>query len=329
MRFFSSSKSLLIITALCFSTQFSSAQSSEPAIASLLKVEGAVEAVTAKSPKGRRGINGMLLFSGDKINTAENSKATIEYRDGSRVRLFQNSQLVLNFAEEQATSKRTFKYQLSLNKGSLRGRFLKRLQRTRIRTPTAQIGVKGTTVRIRDNNNRATVSLTEGQVEVSNLSSKTLLNPGQWLPDFGRAEDLTEKISPLPNILHLKTFDYELDFRDGKSKQLKFSVQLQHGISAKTVARSGLVVFESDYYRIRLPKRFMLDKKGFARVLVGIDPPRLSEPGFKGLITIRAFMDQDGFDDVAEGSLVLKILNADKKRTLLINPEGNVTEKNN
>ena len=87
MRFFCSSKSLLIITALCFSTQFSSAQSSEPAIASLLKVEGAVEAVTAKSPKGRRGINGMLLFSGDKINTAENSKATIEYRDGSRVTL--------------------------------------------------------------------------------------------------------------------------------------------------------------------------------------------------------------------------------------------------
>ena len=73
----------------------------------------------------------------------------------------------------------------------------------------------------------------------------------------------------------------------------------------------------------------MLDKKGFARVLVGIDPPRLTDPGFKGLITIRAFMDQDGFDDVAEGSLVLKIFNAGKKRTLLINPEGGVTEKNN
>ena len=141
MRFFCSSKSLLIIAAFCFSTHFSSAQSSEPAIATLLQVEGAVEAVTAKSPKGRRGINGMLLFAGDKISTAENSKATIEYRDGSRVRLFQNSQLVLNLSEEQSTSKRTFKFQLSLKKGSLRGRFLKRLQRTRIRTPTAQIGV--------------------------------------------------------------------------------------------------------------------------------------------------------------------------------------------
>ena len=72
----------------------------------------------------------------------------------------------------------------------------------------------------------------------------------------------------------------------------------------------------------------MLDKKGFARVLVGIDPPRLTNTEFKGLITVRAFLDQDGFDDVAEGSLVLKILNAGKKRTLFINPESGVTENN-
>ena len=81
MRFFCSSKSLLLIASFCFSTQFTSAQSNESAIATLLQLEGTVEAVTTKSPKGRRGINGMLLFAGDKISTAENSKATIEYRD--------------------------------------------------------------------------------------------------------------------------------------------------------------------------------------------------------------------------------------------------------
>ena len=329
MRFFYSSKKLLIIAAFCFCSQFALAQNIGPAIATLLQLDGNVEAVTAKSPKGRRGINGMLLFTGDKISTGENSKATIEYRDGSRVRLFENSQLVLNFSEEQATSKRTFNFQISLNKGSLRGRFLKGLQSTRIRTPTAQIGVKGTTLRVKERDNRATVSLTEGQVEISNLTSRTILNPGQWLNDFSRTEDLTKKVSPMPNILHIKTFDYELDFRDGKSKELKFSVQLQHDISGKSVARSGIVMFESDYYSIHLPKSFMLDKKGFARVLVGIDPPRLIDPEFNGLITIRAFLDQEGFDDVTEGSLVLKILNAGKKRTLLINPERGVIEKNN
>lgn len=327
MRSFFSSKCLLISAAFCLSASSVSAQSSDSAIATLLKVEGAVEAVTEKSPKGRSGSNGMLLFAGDKISTAGKSKATIEYRDGSRVRLFQNSEIVLNLSEEQSTGKRTFKFQLTLNNGSMRGRFLKGLQRTKIRTPTALIGVKGTSVRITENNNIATVSLTEGQVEVSNLSSKTLLNPGQWLPEIRRTDDLTKKVAPLPNILHLKTDEYGLDFRDGKAKQLKFSVQLQHSISRKSVERSGLVVFESDYYSIRLPKRFMLDNKGFARVLVGIDPPRLSDAGFKGLITIRAFMDQEGFDDVAEGSLVLKIVNSGKKRTLLLDAEEGVIEK--
>ncbi len=320
-------KSLFLIIVLSVSASLVSAQSNNPAIATLLNVEGTVRVVTLKSPKGRRGSDGMLLFAGNKILTSKKSKTTVEYRDGSRVRLFQNSALVLNLSEEQSTSKRTFKFQLTLKSGSLRGRFLKGLQRTKIRTPTALIGIRGTSFRITENNNNATVSLTEGQVEVSNLSSKVILNPGQWLDNFDRNADLVQKAGPIPNLLSLKTSVYELDFRDGKSKQLDFSVQIQNSISGKLVKRSGLVLFESDYKRIRLPKRFLLDKRGFARVLVGLDPPSITDQGFSGLITIRAFMDDDGFDDVAEGHLVLKIHNLGKKRTLLIDPDKGVVEK--
>jgi hypothetical protein len=38
-------------------------------------------------------------------------------------------------------------------------------------------------------------------------------------------------------------------------------------------------------------------------------------------------MDDDGFDDVAEGHLVLKIHNLGKKRTLLIDPDNGVVER--
>ena len=89
------------------------------------------------------------------------------------------------------------------------------------------------------------------------------------------------------------------------------------------------MLLESDYYGIQLPKSFLLNEKGFARVLVRIDPPRLEDPSFKGLITMHAFMDGEGFDDVAEGSLVLKILNSGKKRTLLLDPDKGVVEKIN
>ncbi|MGY8700364.1 MAG: hypothetical protein ACKVJ3_04305 [bacterium] len=71
------------------------AQSENPAIATLLNVDGTVKVFNEKYPKGRHGSHGMLLFTGNKILTSANSKTTVEYRDGSRVRLFQNSTLVL------------------------------------------------------------------------------------------------------------------------------------------------------------------------------------------------------------------------------------------
>ena len=327
MRIYFSIRSLFFILVLSMLTSLVSAQSENPAIATLLDVEGTVRVVSLKSPKGRHGTHGMLLYEGNEILTLANSKTSIEYRDGSRVRLFQNSAMVLNKSEEQSTSKRTFKFQLTLKSGSLRGRFLKGLQRTKIRTPTALIGIKGTSFRITENNNKATVALTEGQLEVSNLSSRTVLNPGQWLKDFERSTDLTQKVTPIPNLLSLKTAEHELDFRDGKSKQLNLSVQIQNSTSNKIVQRNGLVIFESDYKNIRLPKRIMLDERGFARIVIGLDPPRLADNEFNGLVTIRAFMDGEDFDDVAEGHLVFKILNLGKKRTLLIDPENGVSKK--
>ena len=326
MRVFFLFKSILFISALSLNATLVPAQDNRPAIATLLQIEGGVEVVTEKSPKGRRGRDGMLLFSGNKIRTSVKSKATVVYRDGSHIRLFQNSEFLLDLSEEQNTSRRTFKYQLTLNNGSLRGRFKKGLQRTIIITPTALIRVKGTSVRIAENNNKVTVSLTEGQVEVSNLSSSTIMNAGQWMPQFGRTDDLSKIVVPIPNLLNLKSDEYKFDFRNGESKQFEFSVQLQNSVSSKIVKRKGLVIFESDYNRIRLPKRFMLDANGFARGLVGIDPPRIDDKKFRGLITIRAFMDNDGFDDVAEGNLVIKIRNSGKKRTLILDPDKGLTE---
>ncbi|MBC8257642.1 MAG: FecR domain-containing protein [SAR324 cluster bacterium] len=327
MRIFLPFKSLFFIVCLGLTATLVFAQGDAPAIATLLELEGSVETITSKSTKGRWAKNGILLYAGDTVRTSDNSKATVVYRDGSRIRLFQNSELLLKLSEEQSTSRRTFKFKLNLKNGALRGRFLKGLQRTTIRTPTALIGIKGTSFRITEKNNTAYVSLTEGLIEVSNLSSKTILNPGQWLENFKRSDDLVKKVAQIPNILNLKTEEYELDFSDGKSKQLKLSVQLQHSISGNILKRSGKVQLESDYYAIRLPNRFNLNSKGYARVLVKIDPPLKAPPEFKGLITLSAFIDDEGYDDVAEGTLVFKIRNIGKRRTLLLDPDKGLIEK--
>jgi len=321
-------KYLLIIFSLAFPSNSVLAKDKNiTVIASLLNVEGSVKVETVKYPKGKYAKSGMLLYKGDKILTSTNSKASIVYRDDSMVRLFQNSSMKLSSSVEQSTRKRSFKYHLTLNNGSLRGRFLKGRQSTKIRTPTAIIGIKGTSFRLSEKKNTTTVSLTTGKLEISNLSSKTILNSGQWLSNFNPYSDLSKKVAPLPNLLSLKTSVYELNFKDAKTKQIELSVQIQNSINEKLVKRSGFVILESDYKKIDLPKKFLLNKRGFAKTFLIIEPPSLKDENFNGLINIRAYIDDSGFDDVAEGFLVLKILDYGKKRYLLLHPEKGVVEK--
>jgi len=297
------------------------------AIATLINLEGTVKVITKQSKKGEHAREGMLLFNENKIHTSLNSKTSILYRDGSRIRLFQNSKLIMNFSEEKFSAKRNFNYHLTLNGGSVRGRFKKGRQSTKIRTPTAIIGIKGTSFRISEKNYKSTVSLTEGQLEVSNLKTKVIINTGQWLNNFNPNTNLTKLVSSLPNILSLKTNVYEIDFEDEESKQIELSLQIQNTISEKSIKRSGFVVFDSNYKKINLPERIFLNERGFAKILVGINPPNLNNQEFIGLIKIRAYLDEEGFDDVADGLLVLKIKDFGKKRTILLHPDMGVVEK--
>ena len=297
-------------------------------VASLVNLQGTVKVLTKKSQKFKFAREGMLLFNGNKIITSLNSKTGILYRDGSKVRLFQNSELILNLSEETFNKKRSFKYLLTFKKGALRGRFMKELQNTKIRTPSAIIGIKGTSFRILEKDNNSTVSLTEGMLEVSNLTSKTTIETGQWLSGFEPNSNLAKKVAFLPNILALKTNFYEINFKKGESKQIDLSLQIQNRISEKIINRSGSIILESDYNKIYLPRRIFLNERGFAKILLKIDPPSLNEQNFFGLIKIRAFIDEEGFDDVAEGLLVLKIKNFRKKRTLLLHPDRGIVEKN-
>ncbi|MEC7563740.1 MAG: FecR domain-containing protein, partial [SAR324 cluster bacterium] len=124
------------------------AQEEGGAIATLSRVEGYVEVFSEAKRKTRRGREGLMLFAGERINTGKDSKVTVEFRDGSTFRLFRKTDFLIEEGVEQNTRERSFKYQLSMKLGSLHGRMKRGMQRTRLRTPTAIVGVKGTTVRI-------------------------------------------------------------------------------------------------------------------------------------------------------------------------------------
>ena len=76
-----------------------------------------------------------------------------------------------------------------------------------------------------------------------------------------------------------------------------------------------------------MPNQVFLDAEGFIRFPIEIDPPRMDDPEFNGLIQIRANMDDIGFDDVGEGMMVLRVVNGQRKRSLFIDPKNDRIEK--
>ena len=174
---------------------------------------------------------------------------------------------------------------------------------------------------------RATIGLSEGKIEVTNAVSSIELKAGQWLPEIGRTDELDEKIAKLPNLLFMKTEEYELDFSDQQSKQLFISIQMEDSQSGKMTKRGGPVRLETDYYSVQMPQQVFLESDGFIRFPIEIDPPRKDDSEFDGLIQIRANMDDIGFDDVGEGMMVLRVVNGQRKRSLLIDPQSDLIEK--
>ena len=97
--------------------------------------------------------------------------------------------------------------------------------------------------------------------------------------------------------------------------------------SGKMTKRGGPVRLETDYYRVQMPQQVFLESDGFIRFPIEIDPPRKDDSEFNGLIQIRANMDDIGFDDVGEGMMVLRVVNGQRKRSLLIDPQSDLIEK--
>ena len=308
---------LLLVLAAPLSAQSSVATTT---IATMRNVSGFVEVRQKSTQKSVSGRNGRLLGLGDVIKTGAGAKATIAFRDGSRVRLFADTEFTIESGGEQKTKSRTIKLGQGLKKGSLHGKLNRQFQRASIRTPTAVVAVRGTVLLVKQSGEFTTVHLTEGKIEVSNAVSTVEVNPGQWLPEFRRMDELAEKLAPLPYKLFLRTEQYEVDLSAKEPPRLFLSIELADSRNRRSLARPGPVLLESNFPGVVLPKRVNLDERGVARVPFTLKSlPRGAKP-FDGLILISAMMDAPGFEDVGAGTLLMKSTPTGKSQRFLIDP---------
>ncbi len=288
-------------------------------VATLVQLEGIIQVV---EPGGRLKVmrEGQFVYAGEEVRTSTDSKVSILFRDNSRVRLYANSNFLIQEAEERPTTDRSFRFQMELKQGRLQGRFQPRRQLTRLRTPVATVGIKGTSIWLgHSTRNGTTVGLSEGLLEVENAASTLMLQPGQWIPQFVATDNLSDRVQPLPRKVLLKTEDYELPEKNNGPIKLFLSIQLIDSQSGKDIKEGGLVLLESDYPGVRMPTRVNLDRNGFLRIPILIEPP-LKGMTPPELVRLYAIMDGPNFEDVGEGLLVLKWRIPNQTQRMLLDP---------
>jgi hypothetical protein len=299
-------RSVLLIVLLALAAPAAFAEDDE-IVASLQNLLGRVQVVQKVNGETVQARIGLLLRAGDTVVTADQSRATIKFRDGSEIRLFQNTRFVLQAAKESVGNDRSFRFDLLLRAGSLWGLFVKQHQTAKISTPTATIGIKGTTLRITEQDNTARVALTEGLIEVSNERKTVELEPGKRLVNFTRVDDLSLKIEPIPFKLEMRSEKRKLAFAGNQPEEVFVTLQLTNVTTGREVPRAATIYFRSNYDKITYPPMARLDQRGFARVPLTLAPPEAADAQLNGNVYVWAVIDQADADDTGEGRILFNI----------------------
>jgi hypothetical protein len=275
------------VLTLCLLTTFSFTALAQDAVATLYSSTGVVEVTLSKSMRTTQGREGLLLYERDLVRTGVDGKATILFRDGSEIRLFENTEFQIQEASEQGAGERTFRRKLLLRFGALLSNFFGRSDYTVIETPHFQLKPEGTSFHVQVSKEQGSVALFSGKLLVQNVRGKALLEPGEVVLDVNRGDILSDRIEKLNQQLQLQAEPSEL-VRGRSPQKLVLRIQARGREGEGIGAGLQLRIF-TDGAGVRFPEGMTLDEAGKAEVEVQLlAPDRLYQ---KGLLRFTVMVD--------------------------------------
>jgi len=284
-----------------FFNSISSAKSF-PALAILSSMRGEIKA----GPKNKlvNGFNGKMLWKKYYIKTGENSSTTIFFKDGSEVRLFGKSNLIIGL--KKSGSKRWLRYRIFLKEGSFWGYFARGKSPVEVSGRGLRILLSNTSIRFTKQKNLHNISVNSGIVKVFNNVSSIKLNSGQRLYKVQKKDFLPQKISPIPNKLKLWIEPKNPNFLSEQALMINLFLQVVRSGTETKISRPGPVYLRTNYYNLTMPNSIKLNTEGKAKIKLEVKPPHSNDRTFDGSIVFKTLMDQNNYDDVQDGSLKVK-----------------------
>lgn len=253
---------------------------------------------------------GLILKDQDTVVTGHRGRLTIIFRDGSEIRLFQNTTFKIEQTKEAEGGKRGFLNRFKLKLGSFWGKFARSKQRTTIQTPTATCGIKGTNVSFSESTEGLNISLSNGLVEVQNETERLTLTPGKKVEGVQRQGKIQNKIKDIPYRLWLKA-ETALEVPEEGVRTLTLSVQLMNVKTKSNAYKSGKIYFSSNIDQVIFPP-VQLNARGFANFQVTVKPFKEADYD-KGKLDLFAIMDGAEIMNVGSGFMTLPIKTSQKR----------------
>jgi len=276
-----------LVLTLCLLTTFSFTALAQDAVATLYSSTGVVEVTLSKSMRTTQGREGLLLYERDLVRTGVDGKATILFRDGAEIRLFENTEFQIQEASEQGAGERTFRRKLLLRFGAFLSNFFGKSDYTVIETPHFQLKPEGTSFHVQVSQEQGSVALFSGKLLVENVRGKALLEPGEAVLDVNRGDILSDRIEKLNQQLQLQAEPSEL-VRGRSPQKLVLRIQARGREGEGIGAGLQLRIF-TDGAGVRFPEGMTLDEAGKAEVEVQLlAPDRLYQ---KGLLRFTVMVD--------------------------------------
>ena len=164
-------------------------------VASIHELDGLVQLTPQQTGRKLVARSGSFLGEEDILETGKDGRVSILFRNGSKIRLFEDTKLSIQKALEANIVTRAFEIEIQLHTGSIRANFLPGQQIASIQTPQATIKVDGTVFRMEEKpRSGTTISMTEGKLFVNNGVSSTELFPGQRLSEVKYLDELSTKL---------------------------------------------------------------------------------------------------------------------------------------
>ncbi len=285
------------------------------AVASIKSTIGEVKIQRLKrNIPGRRGL---ILNDQDVVITGVKAKATILFRDGSEIRLFQNTRFTIEKSEELKGSQRGFLNNFLLKAGSFWGKFTKNRQRTKIVTPTATCGIKGTSVAFSEKDGKLDISLSNGLIELENEDEKIELAPGKMVKGITRSGSFKDKVQDLPFRLIMKPDNSRIKVPIfGNEDTIDFTIQVIDVKTSQNVSRMSDIFFSLRTDKIEFPQKVKLNERGYARVSATIKPFKKSDYG-DGRIEITALAEGADAMDIGTAQTLLTFEVPEKYRKII------------